>query len=300
MNLTVGTRGSKLSLVQTDIVIQKLMKKAPQVNFNVKIIKTYGDRKSLKPLISFKERGVFVKSLDKAVLEGKVDFAVHSMKDVPTKMLPKLKIVAVPKRGSAHDVLISRNNSKLKELPKDAVIGTGSPRRIAQIHSIRSDLKIKAIRGNVNTRLKKFMQGKFDGLVLAEVGLKRLNLQHYITERFSLDIFTPPPGQGALAVIAREDNLELIEILKKINHPSSMVSILAERTFIGKLGGGCKLPLGAYAKVKDNKLSLYASILSPDGKIKISTSKLGDPLNPENLGLIVAEDLIKKGAIDII
>jgi len=300
LNIIVGTRGSKLSLIQTDNVILKLMKKAPHLNFNVKIIKTFGDRKSHKPLISFKERGVFVKSLDKAVLEGKVDFAVHSMKDVPTKMLPKLKIVAVPKRGSAHDVLISRYNSKLKELPKDAVIGTGSPRRIAQIHSIRSDLKIKAIRGNVNTRLKKFMQGKFDGLVLAEVGLKRLNLQHYITERFSLDIFTPPPGQGALAVIAREDNFELIEILKKINHPSSMVSILAERTFIGKLGGGCKLPLGAYAKVKDNKLSLYASILSLDGKIKISTSKLGDPLNPENLGLIVAEDLIKKGAIDIV
>ncbi len=299
MKVTVGTRGSKLSLVQTDEVVQELIKMAPHLDFNVKIIKSSGDIKNRKPLNAFKDSGIFVKSLNKAVLERKVDFAVHSMKDVPTKMLPKLKIIAVPKRRSALDVLIAKNSLKLKELPKNSVIGTGSQRRIAQIYSIRSDLKIKTIRGNVNTRVEKFVQGKFDGLVLAEVGLKRLNLQHYVTERFSLDIFTPPPGQGALAVIAREDKPDLIENLKRINHQSSMVSIFAERTVIRKLGGGCKLPLGAYAEVKEKKLSLYASILSPDGKIKISTSKFGDPLDPEGLGLIVADDLIKKGAMDI-
>jgi hydroxymethylbilane synthase len=300
MKITVGTRGSKLSLVQTDEVVQELIKKAPYLDVNVKTIKSSGDRKSRKPLFTFKERGIFVKTLNKAVLERKVDFAVHSMKDVPTKMLPKLKIVAVPKRRSAHDVLISKNNLKLKDLPRNSVIGTGSQRRIAQIYSIRSDLKIKAIRGNVNTRVEKFVQAKFDGLVLAEVGIKRLNLQHYVSECFSLDTFTPPPGQGALAVIAIGDNRELIENLKKINHQSSMVSILAERTVIEKLGGGCKAPICAFANVKDERLSLNACVLSPDGKLKISTSKSGDPLNPENLGLIVAKDLIKKGAMDII
>jgi hydroxymethylbilane synthase len=298
MKVTIGSRGSKLSLIQTDEVVKELIKKAPHLDFDVKIIKSTADKKSRKPLNTFKEWGIFVKSLNKAVLEGKVDFAVHSMKDVPTELLPKLKIVAVPKRESAHDVLISKNNLKLNELPKKAIIGTGSPRRMAQIYSIRPDLKIKTIRGNVNTRVEKFVQGKFDGLVLAEVGLKRLNLQDYISERFPLDTFTPPPGQGALAVITRVDNHELIENLKQINHQPSMVSILAERTVIKKLAGGCKLPLGVYAKVKDNKLSLYANILSTDGKIKIITSRLGDPSKPENLGLLVAEDLIKKGALN--
>jgi len=300
LKLVVGTRGSKLSLVQAEIIIQELKEKIPNLNFKIKIIKTIGDRKSRKPLISFKENGIFVKPLDTAVLKGKVDFAVNSLKDVPTKMSPKLKIVAVPKRGSAHDVLISNNNLKLKELPKDAVIGTGSPRRMAQIHSIRPDLKIKTIRGNVDTRVKKFKQGEFDGLILAEIGLNRLNMQDYITERLSLEIFTPPPGQGALAIIARDDNFDIIKILKEINHQSSMASIRAERMFLKELGGGCKVPIGAFAKVENNKLSLYVSILSPDGKIRISTSKTGDPLNPEYLGLSVAKDLLKKGALDIV
>jgi len=300
LKLVVGTRGSKLSLVQAEIIIQELKEKIPNLNFKIKIIKTIGDRKSRKPLISFKENGIFVKPLDTAVLKGKVDFAVNSLKDVPTKMSPKLKIMAVPKRGSAHDVLISNNNLKLKELPKDAVIGTGSPRRMAQIHSIRPDLKIKTIRGNVDTRVKKFKQGEFDGLILAEIGLNRLNMQDYITERLSLEIFTPPPGQGALAIIARDDNFDIIKILKEINHQSSMASIRAERMFLKELGGGCKVPIGAFAKVENNKLSLYVSILSPDGKIRISTSKTGDPLNPEYLGLSVAKDLLKKGALDIV
>jgi len=300
MKLTVGTRGSRLSLIQTGIVIQKLREEIQELEIEVKIIKTTGDKITRKPLVSIKEKGIFEKEIDRSVLRGDVDFAVHSMKDVPIIQPPKTIIVAVPERESPYDALVSREGLKLKDLPSKAVIGTGSPRRIAQLRRVRHDLKVKSIRGNVDTRVRKLKQGVYDAIILAEVGLQRLNMQDYITERLSLEDFTPPPGQGALAVVAREDNEKVVEILKRINHPPSMASVFAERAFVSEIGGGCKVPLGAFAQVENNMLSLYASVLSPDGKAKIQTLKVGDPASPVELGFKAAREILEMGAASLI
>jgi hydroxymethylbilane synthase len=300
MKLTVGTRGSKLSLIQTDIVIQKLREKVPELEIEVKVIKTTGDQITRKPLVSIKEKGIFEKEIDKAVLRGEIDFAVHSMKDVPILQPPKTIIVAVPERESPYDVLVSKDGLRLKDLPNEALVGTGSPRRMAQLRRVRPDLKVKSIRGNVDTRVRKLKQGLYDAIILAEAGLQRLNMQDCITERLSLEDFTPAPGQGALAVVAMEDNKKVIEVLKWVNHQPSMASVLAERAFIRKIGGGCKVPLGAIAQVQNNELSLHASVLSPDGKTKIQTSKVGDPASPEELGFKVAQEILVIGAASLI
>lgn len=296
MKLTVGTRGSKLSLAQTAIVIQKLKEKIPELKVEIKIIKTTGDKITTKPLISIKEKGIFEKEIDKAVLRGAVDFAVHSLKDVPTAQLPGAFIAAVPERGSPNDVLVSRKGLKLRELPPGAVVGTGSPRRVAQLRRARPDLKVKSIRGNIDTRVKKLQLGLYDAIILAEAGLKRLNMEGYITERLSLEEFTPAPGQGALAVVAKEDNKEVVETLKLINHAPSMASVLAERAVVKEVGGGCKVPLGAVAQVRNGVLMLRACILSLNGKAKVQTLRTGDPSSPEEVGREAARELLEMGA----
>jgi hydroxymethylbilane synthase len=300
MKLTVGTRGSRLALIQTEIVIQKLREEIPELEIEVKTIKTTGDKIVRKPLISIKEKGIFEKEIDKAVLREDVDFAVHSMKDVPILQPPKTVIVAVPERESPYDVLVSREGLELKDLPTKAIVGTGSPRRIAQLRRVRPDLRVKSIRGNVDTRVRKLKQGLYDAIILAEAGLQRLKMEDCITERLSLKDFTPAPGQGALAVVAREDNKNVIEILKRINHRPSMASVLAERAFIKEIGGGCKVPLGAFAQVENSILSLYATVLSPDGETKIQTLKTGDPAHPEELGFKAAKEILENGAASLI
>ncbi|KYH42446.1 MAG: Porphobilinogen deaminase [Candidatus Bathyarchaeota archaeon B63] len=300
MKLTVGTRGSRLSLIQTESVIRRLRREIPELEVEVKIIKTTGDRITRRPLISIREKGIFEREIDKAVLRGDVDFAVHSMKDVPIIQPPRTVIVAVPERESAYDVLVSREGLGLKELPGGAVIGTGSPRRIAQLLRVRPDLRVKSIRGNVDTRVRKLKQGLYDAVILAEVGLQRLGMQDCITERLSLEDFTPAPGQGALAVVAREDNEKVIEALRLINHQPSMASVLAERAFIKEIGGGCRVPMGAFAQVQNNMLSIYAVVLSPDGRTRIQTSKKGDPEHPEELGVKAAREILEKGAASLI
>ncbi len=300
MKLTVGTRGSNLSLIQTDVIVKKLKKEISDLEIEVKVIKTTGNRITHKPLLLIKEKGIFEKDIDKAVLRRDVDFAVHSMKDVPTIQPPKTLIVAVPERESPYDVLVSRDGLRLKDLPSGAVVGTGSPRRKAQLHSVRPDLKVESIRGNVDTRVKKLKQGRYDAVVLAEAGLQRLSIQDNITERLPLEEFTPAPGQGALAVVTRKDNEKVNEVLRLVNHRPSMAAVLAERAFVRKIGGGCKVPLGAIAQVKNGALSLYTSILSPDGKTKIQTSKAGDLASPEELGLKAAQEILTLGAGNLI
>lgn len=300
MKLTVGTRGSNLSLAQTEVVVRKLKEKIPDLEIEVKVIKTTGDRITRKPLLLIREKGMFEKDIDKAVLRGDVDFAVHSMKDVPAIQFPKIMIVAVPERESPYDVLVSQENLRLKDLPNEAIVGTGSPRRKAQLHHVRPELKVESIRGNVDTRIRKLKQGLYDAVIIAEAGLKRLNMQDNITERLPLEDFTPAPGQGALAVAAKKDNEKVNEILRLMNHWPSMAAVLAEKAFVRKIGGGCKVPLGAIAQVKNGALSLYASVLSPDGKTKIQTSKVGDLTSPKELGLKVAQEILTLGAENLI
>ncbi len=295
MKLIVGTRGSKLSLAQTDSIIKQLTQKIPEIKIDIKIIKTLGDKLPQKPIHEIKEMGIFEKEIDKAVAEGVVDFAVHSMKDVPVFQPFKTRISSVPKRETPNDVLISKNGLKLKGLPTNAKVGTGSIRRKAQVNFFRPDLNIQPIRGNIDTRIAKLEQGEFDAIILAEAGLKRLNMEKIISEKLSIEDFTPAPGQGALALITREEDKQVIKILKKINHEPSFLSQLAERAFVKEIGRGCKIPLGALAYLEENKFSIIACALSPDGKIKIQTLNKGNPAFPEDLGKIAAEAVLNKG-----
>ncbi|MGQ9469092.1 MAG: hydroxymethylbilane synthase [Nitrososphaerales archaeon] len=300
MNLIVGTRGSKLSLIQTERVIRRLEHSIPNLGIEVKVIKTAGDRFMNKPLTQFKRKGIFEREIDKAIIKGDIDFAVHSMKDLPTSLPKGLIIASVPKRDSPYDVLITKNGSKLKDLPKGAIIGTSSIRREAQIRFVRPDLEIKPIRGNVDTRIKKLKEGQYDAIILAEAGIKKLNMGDFISERLSLKQFTPAPGQGALALVTMEENSELLEILKRINHEPSMAEVLAERALIKKIGGGCKAPIGAIARARKNSIHLRACTFSSNGKTKIEIARLGSIDAPEDLGVKVAEDLINLGAKDVI
>jgi len=292
VKLTVGTRGSRLSIVQTDLVLRELKAANPGLEVDVKVIKTTGDIMAESPLDAIGGEGVFEKEVDRAVISGEVDFAVHSMKDVPIKRRPQVEIIAVPRRDSPHDVLVSRDGSTLADLPKGAVIGTGSPRREAQLRCIRPDVIVKPIRGNVDTRIRKMKGGLYDALILAEAGLRRLNLDVSMV-RLRVEEFTPTPGQGALAVVARRDRTDIQDVLKKINHHSSMVEALCERAFLAQMGGGCRNPIGALAKVSGERLSLLASLITPRGE-KIMAQEDGWIGGAEDVGLKVARGLLSK------
>jgi hydroxymethylbilane synthase len=297
MKLLIGTRGSKLALTQTDIISKMLKEKFPELEFEKKIIKTTGDKILDAPLAKIGGKGLFVKEIDEAVVRGDVDFAVHSAKDVPTEMLDELEIVSIPKREEINDALISRDGLLLEELPEGTVVGTSSIRRRAQLITFRPDLKVEDVRGNVDTRIKKVEQGQYDAIIMAKAGLKRLGFDEHITQVLSTEIFRPSVGQGAIAVIARRD-FSGKGYFQAINHRESMLGVLAERTLLEVLGGGCQVPIGAYTEVKD-RLILKGVVISPDGKKKIEVTEEGDPKNAEEIGRRAAETLLKNGA-DII
>lgn len=300
MKLIVGTRGSRLSLIQTETVARKLKGIYRGLTIEVRTITTAGDRDTTRPLLSIKQKGIFEKEIDKMVLQGDIDFAVHSLKDVPIDQPPGTVIVAVPERDSPHDVLVSNDNLRLENMPLGASVGTSSPRRMAQLYHIRPDLKVKPIRGNVETRIRKLDEGLCDAIVLAEAGLSRLGMENRITERLYLTEFTPSAGQGALALVTRKDNDDLIKILKCVNHPPSMAEVQAERAFIQKIGGGCKVPLGIVARTNGRTMTLHGTMLSPDGKTKIQIHRSGDISKPTELGMRAAREILKLGADELI
>ena len=299
MILTVGTRGSKLSLTQTNNVLKNLNSLNPEVEFKVKVIKTLGDKDQSKSLFALDRKGIFEKEIDQAIENGEVDFAVHSLKDVPILEHSKTTMVAIPKRNSPHDVLISKNNVSFAELPKGAVIGTSSLRRMAQVMHIRSDLQIKPIRGNVDTRINKVNKGEFDAVIVAEAGLNRLGLQNKITERFSLETFSPSAGQGALALAAKQGNESVIKILKSVNDVASEAEITAERNLVLGLEGGCRVPIGTVGRANGDELLFSACVFSLDGQKKIFSSAKGALKDAPVLGKKVAKDLIQQGAKEL-
>ncbi|MEM3382922.1 MAG: hydroxymethylbilane synthase [Nitrososphaerales archaeon] len=298
MILTVGTRGSKLSLIQTKSVLDHLKSIHPEIEFKVKVIKTLGDKERKKPLFTIDRKGIFEKEIDMAIVRGEIDFAVHSLKDVPILETPKTIIAAIPKRSSPYDVLISKGKISFNALAKGAVIGTGSLRRMAQIKFLRPDLEVRPIRGNVDTRIKKVKMGKFDGIILAEAGLERMGLENQIAERFSLDQFTPAAGQGALAIVVREDNENVARLLRPIHHPLTEAEVIAERSLVFSLEGGCRVPIGAIARAYNRTLSLYGCIYSLDGRKKIYSFAKGNIDEAQDLGKKVAQSLIDQGAKD--
>lgn len=264
--IRVGTRESKLARFQTDFVIGLLKERAPQFDFIVHTVKTQGDKDRTKPLYEMGGTGVFVKELEDALLAHEVDFVVHSLKDLPTKLPAGLVLAAVPDRSDVRDALISRDGLGLAELPTGAKIATSSRRRAAQIRQKRSDLTFVDIRGNVDTRLRKLEEGHCDAMILAAAGLTRLGLTSHITEYLETETLMPAVGQGALAVECRIDDLQTRELLRLIDDHVLRNAVECERAFLDELGGGCSVPIGALAVINNSgMLSLRACVASASG-----------------------------------
>jgi hydroxymethylbilane synthase len=275
-----------------------LQKVKPELEFEVVTIKTKGDVDA-RPLYTIDRKGIFEKEIDTAVRDGRVDFAVHSLKDIPSELPEGLTIASIPKRESPNDVFVNDRKTKLKDMENKSVVGTSSLRRAVQVTRLRPDLIVKPIRGNVETRVNKMLKREFDALVLAEAGLSRLGLTDVIVERLPIEDFPPSPGQGAMAVVAREDDLDLINTLKKIEDKQSRVEVTAERALLLHINAGCRFPLGALASANASKLALYASVYSTDGAKRIDVKKTDTITNAEHLGTLVAKELEQKGAMKL-
>jgi hydroxymethylbilane synthase len=299
MILTVGTRGSKLALAQTNRTLQQIKQRRPDVDFKLKIIHTIGDKEHGKPLFSIDCKGIFEKEIDQEVVSGQIDFAVHSLKDVPiVEQQTGTVLAAIPRRDSPCDVFISKANTAIQDLPKGAVVGTGSLRRLAEIKYLRPDLDVEPIRGNVDTRIRKVRSGELAGIIIAEAGLERMDLIGEISQRLSLEQFPNAAGQGAIAVVAKEGNTQVIDIVRSIEDAAARAEITAERALVLKLEGGCRVPIGSVARAHDDKLSLYGCIFSLTEQKKISAAAEGPLADAEELGRKVGEDLIAQGAED--
>ena len=297
MKYLIGTRGSLLSLTQTNWVISEIQNKSPQTELEIITIKTQGDTDA-RPLFTINQKGIFEKEIDRAVAEKKVDFAVHSLKDVPAELPEELVLACVPKREEANDVFISNDGSTLETIKKGAVIGTSSLRRAVQITRLRSDITVKPIRGNIETRIRKVHDGEFDGVVLAQAGISRLGLDVKF-QRLSMTAFPPSPGQGALGIVSRRDNLELIELLKKIEDPQARNAVEAERSLSMFVDSGCRFPVGAFAHEENNRLRLKVVVYSVDGSKSIMVERDSEINQANELGKQVATELKEKGISDI-
>lgn len=297
MKYLIGTRGSQLSLTQTNWVVSELKKKSPQTEFEIISIKTQGDTDA-RPLFTINQKGIFEKEIDRAVAEKKVDFAVHSLKDIPAELPDNLELTCVPKREEANDVFIAKDGSTLDTIKKGSVIGTSSLRRAVQITRARPDVTVKPIRGNIETRIRKVHDGEFDGIVLAEAGISRLHLDVKF-QRLSMDAFPPSPGQGALGIVSRRDNLPLVELLKKIEDPETRNSVEAERSLSMFVDSGCRFPVGAFAHKENNRLKLKVIVYSIDGSRSIMVEKDSEVNQANELGKQAAQELREKGISDI-
>ena len=297
MNYRLGTRGSNLSLAQTNWVLDELKKTDSLLTFDIEKITTKGDTDT-RPLFAMEQKGIFEKEIDRAVAEKKVDFAVHSMKDVPSTLDSSLTIACVPERESVNDVLITNNGYSLDSIPSGAVIGSSSLRRAVQISRKRPDVVVKPIRGNIETRIKKVTENKIDGVVLAKAGISRLGVEikHSV---LSKDEFLPSPGQGALAIVCRSDDSETIEMLKKIENKNSRIEIEAERSLSEHIDSGCRFPVGAYASIESNSLILKVGVYSMDGKKSILIEESGTIDNPFDLGKKIGNELKSQGVSEI-
>ena len=288
-----------LSVSQTNQVISELQTVHPDSHYEIKPIITKGDTDT-RALFTIDAKGIFEKEIDRAVAQKKVDFAVHSLKDVPSDLDENLVLASIPKRKKVNDVLISHTGLSLSEIPKGSVIGTSSLRRAVQIIRKRPDITVKPIRGNIETRIRKLSAGEgegrgdYDGIVLAQAGISRLGIDVNYSS-LSVDDFVPSPGQGAIAIVARADDSKTISMLKKIEDHDSRLEIQAERSLSEYVDSGCRFPLGAYARSDGSTMTLMVSAFSVDGKEFISVKKSGPKSDPMSLGRRVGEQLRTKG-----
>lgn len=296
--LIIGSRGSKLALWQAEQARARLQSLNPQLDVNIEIIKTTGDVKN-DPLSVIGGKGVFTKELEDALLDGRIDLAVHSLKDLPTILPDGLSISAIGEREDPRDALVLRSGSKngsLLHLPDGAVVGTSSQRRLAQLKALRSDVVIRDLRGNVDTRIRKLDEGQYDAVILASAGLVRLGLQERISARIAISEMLPAVGQGAIAIETRSDNDFAVQMTSQLDHRETRLACLAERAFLRGLGGGCQFPIAAHAILDGDRLQLDGLVAKPDGSKIIRGSLSGPRADPEALGSSLAKQLSTQGA----
>jgi hydroxymethylbilane synthase len=295
MNIKIGTRGSKLALTQADFVAKKIKKIMPEAVIEIRIIKTSGDIMQDISLLKIGGKGVFVKEIEDALLSNTIDLAVHSMKDVPTEIPVGLEFAAILQREDARDILASKDNKKIEQMPKGAKIGTGSLRRAAQLLEVLPDAVIVPLRGNLDTRLRKIETEKLDGVIVAAAGMKRMGFVQRITQFLPVELMLPAVGQGALGLEVRAGDNELKKNLVKINHAPTYTEITAERSFLHHLGGGCRLPIAALGKLEGDKLSLEGLVAAPQGSGIIRDKVQGSVFEAEELGKKLAEIILERG-----
>lgn len=300
--LVIGSRGSRLALWQAEQARDRLLELNPGFVIQIEVIKTTGDVKS-DPLSVIGGKGVFTKELEDALLEKRIDIAVHSLKDLPTVLPERLTISAVCEREDARDALVLRKDQKLNslsDLPQKSVVGTSSQRRLAQLKALRGDVTVKDLRGNVDTRVRKLDEGQYDALILASAGLVRLGLENRIGVRLSTEEMLPAVGQGAIAIEIRADDEVASTATNKLNHRHSELACRAERAFLRGIGGGCQFPIAAHATIAGDTLTLEGLVAKPDGSEILRDSVSGNTDQAEEIGSALAERLIERGAGELL
>lgn len=299
--LILGTRGSELALWQANFIKKQLENLHKNLFVELKIIKTKGDKVLDVALSKIGDKSLFTKEIENELLDRKIDFAVHSLKDLQTQIPDGLKLAAVTKRHNVEDVLISRKKgTTIFSLPENAKVATGSLRRRSQLLHLRPDIQIFELRGNVPSRIDKFLKSDCDAIILARAGVERLKLTKYISSYIPTEIFLPAVGQGALGIETQERNHLAIELLQSIHDENSFIATTAERSLLRSLEGGCQVPIGAFAEVKNNGLYLDAFVGTLDGTISYRKKVRGSKLSPEKLGKQLAKDLLNAGARKIL
>jgi len=294
--LRIGSRGSQLALWQANHVAAQLQARGHEVE--IEIIKTTGDRATSLAFAQVGTKGMFTKEIEEALAEGRVDLAVHSLKDLPTELLDSFALAAITRRECPNDVLLSPRYASLAGLPAGARVGTGSLRRQAQLKALRADLRVEPLRGNVDTRIRKLEKGDYDAIVLAAAGLRRLGHAAMICETISTELMCPAAGQGALAIEVRAADKATRVSLEFLDDAHSRAATACERALLEALGGGCQVPIGAFAEFQEGCLRLQAVVARPDGSTVLRESQSGD--HPHRLGVAVAEALLRRGADQIL
>jgi hydroxymethylbilane synthase len=298
--IRIGTRGSQLALYQAEKVKATLEKIFPHLQVELKIIKTKGDKILDIALSKIGDKGLFTKEIENELIDGSVDLAVHSLKDLPTKLPDGLKLGAVLERGEFRDAFVGRNGKKLADLKAGDVVATSSLRRIAGLLKINNQIIIKDIRGNINSRLQKMEDGYCDAMIMAAAGLQRLGLENYITEIIDPEVIMPAVSQGAIAIETRLNDRDIDELMAKLNHQDTWNTVVAERAFLSRLEGGCQVPLGCYSKVENGILTMGGFVASIDGKQYINENISGEITKGAEIGVQLAEKMLGKGAKEIL
>ncbi|MDD5093042.1 MAG: hydroxymethylbilane synthase [Dehalococcoidia bacterium] len=294
-HIRIGSRGSKLAQVQARVVLEKLSRLHPEIQFEIITVSTTGDQNKEISLEQLGGEGVFVKELEEALLDGRIDMAVHSLKDMPTLIPEVLSLASVTERIDPRDVLVSPLG-KLSEFPQGAKIGTGSPRRAVQLLAQRPDLHIAGLRGNIDTRLRKVSAGDYDGIIMAAAALIRLDLEDRIAEYFSPEIFIPAVGQGAIGIEIRANDASTAEMVSLMNNESAWQEVTAERAFMASMGGGCRAPIAALGRARCGMIQLLGMVAAPQGGQMLRAEVMGSASDPVEVGERLAGEMARLGA----